>query len=396
MPSLILKPKREKSLVNRHPWIFSGAVARIDGSATNGQTVDIIAADGRWLAGAAVSPHSQIRGRVWSFDRDETIDEAFFVRRLQQAQNLRAPILADGDTTACRLVCAESDGLPGLIVDRYDRWLVCQFLTAGSEYWKAAIVAGLSRVFPECAGIYERSDADVRRKEGLSPTTGVLWGDEPPERVDIREHGCRFRVDVRGGHKTGFYLDQRDNRHAIAAFAGGARMLNGFAYTGGFAVPALAAGAAQVVNVDASAGALTMARENIAINGLDDGRAEYITADVFDQLRRYRADRKIFDLIVLDPPKFVKSKGDLKRAARGYKDINRLAFELLSAGGTLFTFSCSGLMGRDLFQKIVADAALDANRQAVILRWLSQAPDHPTALAFPEGSYLKGMVCRAM
>jgi 23S rRNA (cytosine1962-C5)-methyltransferase len=304
--------------------------------------------------------------------------------------------MAGSDTNACRLVCAESDGLPGLIVDRYDRWAVCQFLSAGSEYWKLTIVTCLNNLMPALSGIYERSDADVRKKEGLAMTTGGLSGEEPPDQVDITENGCRYRVDVKGGHKTGFYLDQRDNRACVAAYARGADMLNCFAYTGGFAVAALKAGAAHVVNIDSSAPALELARTHVALNQLDSHRVDHITGDVFSLLRRYRTDGRTFDVVVLDPPKFVNAKDGLMRASRGYKDISRLAFELLRPGGTLFTFSCSGLMGRDLFQKIVADAALDAGRHAVILHWLNQSPDHPTALNFPEGSYLKGLVCRVV
>ncbi len=394
MPTLILKPKREKSLLNRHPWVFSGAIARADGQADIGESVDIKAADGRWLARAAFSPQSQIRARVWTFNRDETIDEHFFRRRVETAMALRQPILESGDTTACRIVCAESDGLPGLIVDGYDRWLVCQFLAAGGEYWKKTIVEMLAELFPDCRGIYERSDVNVRRKEGLKPITGVLWGEAPPERIDILENGRRYQVDVYTGHKTGFYLDQRDNRSKVAVSAKNRRVLNCFSYTGGFAVAALIGGARRVTNVDTSATALALARENVAMNGLDDARVEYIDRDVFTYLRACHAAREKFDLIVLDPPKFVKSKSDLKRGARGYKDINRLAFELLDPGGLLFTFSCSGLMPPELFQKIVADAALDAGRSAAILNILHQASDHPTALAFPEGSYLNGLVCR--
>ncbi len=394
--SIILKPKREKSLLNRHPWLFSGAIARIDGQPRSGDTVDVLAADGRWLAQGAYSSHSQIRVRAWSFDQAEAIDPGFFERRLQQALDLRRQILVDTDTTACRLVAGESDGLPGLIVDRYDRWVVCQFLSAGTERWKSIIVECLIDLVPNLLGIYERSDVDIRKKEGLALTTGRLSGAEPPDQVDIQENGCRYRVDVKGGHKTGFYLDQRDNRACVASYAKGADMLNGFAYTGGFAVAALKAGAAHVVNIDASASALELARTHVALNDLDSARVDHVTGDVFSLLRRYRIDDRTFDVIVLDPPKFVNAKGDLMRASRGYKDINRLAFELLRPGGTLFTFSCSGLMGRDLFQKIVADAALDAGRHAVILQWLSQSPDHPTALNFPEGSYLKGMVCRVV
>lgn len=396
MPSITLKPKREKSLLNRHPWVFSGAVARIDGTPRPGETVDILAADGRWLARGAYSPRSQIRSRVWSFDQAEDIDADFFQTRLRQALGLRRQIPAGVETNACRLVSGESDELPGLIVDRYGQWVVCQFLAAGTEHWKRTIVQSLTELVPGISGIYERSDVDVRKKEGLAMATGPLFGEEPPEGIEIIENGCRYRVNIRDGHKTGFYLDQRENRACVAAYARRAVMLNCFAYTGGFAVAALRAGAARVVNIDSSAPSLELARINVALNELDGARADYVAGDVFSLLRRYRADGRTFDLIVLDPPKFVKSKGDLVRAGRGYKDINRLAFHLLRPGGTLFTFSCSGLMGRDLFQKIVADAALDAGRRAVILQWLSQSPDHPTALNFPEGSYLKGLVCRVV
>jgi len=396
MPTIVLKPKREKSLLNRHPWVFSGAIARVDGKPQPGDTVDVLADDGRWLARGAYSPRSQIRVRVWSFDPAEEIALGFFEKQLQQALDLRRQIIADSDTNACRLVCAESDGLPGLIVDRYDRWVVCQFLSAGTERWKSTIVECLETLVPGQLGIYERSDVNVRKKEGLDLTTGRLSGADPPDQVDIRENGCLYRVDVKGGHKTGFYLDQRDNRACVAAYARGAEVLNCFAYTGGFAVAALKAGAAHVVNIDSSAPALELARLNVALNELDRARVDHVTGDVFSLLRQYRTDGRTFDMVVLDPPKFVNAKGDLMRASRGYKDINRLAFELLRPGGTLFTFSCSGLMGRDLFQKIVADAALDAGRHALILQWLNQSPDHPTGLNFPEGSYLKGLVCRVV
>lgn len=394
LPALILKPKREKSVLNRHPWIFSGAVAQVEGEPRPGDTVDVLTTQGRWLARAAYSPRSQIRARIWAFDPSVAIDDRFFEERIEAALAHRRSLLKKDATTAVRLVNAESDGLPGLIVDHYDRWTVCQFLSTGSERWKAVVVEALARLMPNAAGIYERSDVDVRRKEGLSPTTGRLWGDAPPARVEIEENGCRYHVDIREGHKTGFYLDQRDNRRWVAAYAASAEVLNCFAYTGGFAVAALKAGASRVVNVDTSTTALALAESNVALNRLDASRVEFVPADVFEQLRRLRAAGGTFDLIVLDPPKFATSKGDLMRASRGYKDINRLAFELLNPGGMLFTFSCSGLMGRELFQKIVADAALDAGRPAMIVHWLSQSPDHPTALNFPEGAYLKGLVCR--
>ena len=396
LATLILKPKREKSVRNRHPWIFSGAVARIEGAVSPGETIDIVSADGRWLACGAWSPHSQIRSRIWTFDRDETIDPGFFYGRLKRAIDLRQRIMQGSDTNALRLVNGESDGLPGLIVDRYDSWLVGQFLTAGTEHWKATIVNCLSDLVPERSGIYDRSDVDVRRKEGLKTTSGRLDGEVPPELVDIVENGCRYRVDIKRGHKTGFYLDQRENRAILSDYAHGADVLNCFAYTGGFAVAALRAGAKRVSNVDTSASALELARTNMTLNNLDAGRADFVAGDVFDLLRRYQDSGRRFDLVVLDPPKFVQSRNDLMRASRGYKDINRLAFGLLHPGGILFTFSCSGLMGHDLFQKIVFDAALDAGRQAVILKRLSQSPDHPIGLNFPEGSYLKGLVCHVI
>ena len=392
--TIVLKPKRGKSLLNHHPWVFSGAIARTTGRPGPGDTVDILSAASRWLGRGAFSPKSQIRVRVWTFDQSQAVDRSFFNLRLQEARKRRQRIAADSTTDAYRLVNGESDDLPGLIVDRYGSWLVCQFLTAGTEFWKTTIVECLSGLFPGISGIYERSDVDVRKKEGLEKVCGPLAGRQPPATVEIIENGCRYHVDVRDGHKTGFYLDQRDNRRCLAVYANGAEVLNCFAYTGGFAVAALKAGATRVTNLDASAAALELARRNIELNGLESLRGDHVTGDVFRLLREYRSTGRTFDRIVLDPPKFVTSKGDLMRASRGYKDINRLAFHLLRPSGMLFTFSCSGLMGRDLFQKIVADAALDAGCHAQILHWLSQAPDHPATLRFPEGVYLKGLVCQ--
>ncbi len=394
MPAtLILKPGREKSLLRRHPWIFSGAVARVDGQPQTGETVEVRAADGTWLARAAYSPHSQIIARVWTFDPDEDLTPAFFRARLERALSARYPLISNLQLPALRLVNAESDRLPGLIVDRYADFLVCQFLAAGAERWKREIVAGLAELIPS-AGIYERSDVEVRAKEGLEPVTGVLAGLAPPELIEIEENECRFWVDVQRGHKTGFYLDQRDNRAAVRAAAHGREVLNCFAYTGGFGVAALRGGAAHVTHVETSASALELAQKNVTLNGLDSARVENVVGDVFAVLRQYRDARRQFDLIILDPPKFIDSRSQLERASRGYKDINLLAFKLLRLGGLLFTFSCSGLLEADLFQKIVADAALDAKRDPQIVRRLSQAPDHPVALSYPEGGYLKGLVCR--
>ncbi|PIS38427.1 MAG: 23S rRNA (cytosine(1962)-C(5))-methyltransferase RlmI [Nitrospirae bacterium CG08_land_8_20_14_0_20_52_24] len=395
MASVILKSGREKALRRRHPWIFSGAIAAVEGSPKSGETVEILAQERTRLARGAYSPRSQITVRVWTFNPDEEITPAFFRERLKRAIAYRRTLTESKDLTAVRLVHSESDGLPGLIVDRYGNFLVCQFMAAGSEYWKQEIVAQIKDLIP-CAGIYERSDLDVREKEGLPRSTGVLAGDAPPDLIEIQEGECRFLVDILHGHKTGFYLDQRDNRALAAEYARGREVLNGFAYTGGFGVCALKGGAARVTNVESSSDALTLAMRNVELNGLNAAQVENVAGDVFQVLRQYRDSRREFDLIVLDPPKFAESMSQIESAGRGYKDINLLAFKLLRSGGVLFTFSCSGLLAPELFQKIVAGAALDAGREAQIIQRLAQAPDHPTLLSFPEGSYLKGLVCRVL
>lgn len=393
--SVVLAAGRERSLERRHPWVFTGAIARVRGAPAPGDTVDVHASDGTWLARGAWSPASQIAVRVWSFDPDQAIDAGFFRARIAAAIARRAlPELDPAAITACRLVHAESDGLPGLVVDRYGDWLVCQLSTAGAERWKAEIAAALAELWP-CAGVYERSDVDARKKEGLAPRTGVLAGVEPPDLVQVDERGMRVLVDVHRGHKTGFYLDQRDNRSRVRGLAAGRSVLDCFSYTGGFGLSALLGGAAHVTQVDASAPALALAGRNAEQNGVAGDRLSQVTDDVFQLLRRYRDQGRRFDLIVLDPPKFADTRGRVQRAARGYKDINLLAFKLLAPGGLLCTFSCSGAIDAPLFQKIVADAALDAGRDARIVGHLSQPADHPVALPFPEGTYLKGLVCRA-
>lgn len=392
MGTVTLKPGREESLKRRHPWLFSGAVRSVDAAVRNGETIDILSSDGVWLASGAYSAHSQIRIRVWSYNPDEEISDGFFRRRLERAISAREPLLRDGALTACRLVYSESDGLPGLIVDRYDGFLVCQFLAAGVDYRRHDIIGQLKALVP-AEGIYERSDADVRLKEGMEPRTGVLAGKEPPDLVEIREGNLRYLVDIRRGHKTGFYLDQRENRAMIGEFTEGAEVLNCFAYTGGFGLGALKGGAVSVTNIDTSPDALTLAGKNVSLNGLDESRVEHITGDVFKILRIFRDSRRQFDMIVLDPPKFAGSAAQLAGGSRGYKDINLLAFKLLKPDGILFTFSCSGLLDPALFQKIVSDAALDAGMDARIIRYLGQAADHPVALNFPESRYLKGLIC---
>lgn len=391
MNRVILQKGRERSLLRRHPWIFSGAVNRLEGTPQPGETVAVFAADGRFLGRGAYSPVSQIRIRIWTFDEQEEIDEAFFQRRLQTALARREALQIPRQTNAFRLVSAEADGLPGLIVDRYGDFLVCQFLCVGAAHWQETIIEQL-QALPGIRGIYERSDVEVRKKEGLQPCRGLLWGEEPPELIEIEEQGLKFLVDVKLGHKTGFYLDQRVNRRLVSSFSAGAEVLNCFAYTGGFGLAALQGGAGHVTNVEDVAGLLSLIDKNVQLNGISEHRCTNVKADVFQLLRQYVEAGRGFDLIILDPPKFAESKIHLMRASRGYKDINRLAFTLLRPGGLLFTFSCSGLMNVELFQKIVADGAIDAGCDVQMLQWLGQSPDHPVKLHIPESLYLKGLI----
>jgi len=390
--TIILKPSRDESLQRHHPWVFSGAVSEVKGNPSPGQTVNVCASDGTWIATGAYSPHSQISVRIWSFTQGETITEMFFRKKLENAIAARSPLLEGEDLTACRLVNAESDGLPGLVVDRYNDFLVCQFLSSGAAFFKEEIVRQLADI-TRVKGIFDRSDTDTRTLEGLETSVGTIWGEDPPELIEIKEHGMRFQVDVRRGHKTGFYLDQCENRTAVQEFSKGADVLNCFSYTGAFGIAALKGGALQVTNIESSPDAVALGLTNAGLNGMDQ-KFLTIEDDVFVVLRGLRDADKKFDLIILDPPKFAASAKQVAGASRGYKDINLLAFKLLKPGGTLFTFSCSGHITVELFGKIVADAALDAKREAQIIRRLGQSSDHPVRLAFPEGSYLKGLICR--
>jgi 23S rRNA (cytosine1962-C5)-methyltransferase len=390
--TVVLKQGREKPVRQRHPWVFSGAIERIDGSSADGDLVRVCDAASGFLATGYLNRRSQIVVRLLTWDPDEPVDSAFWRRRLQRALDGRAWLAADAGTTAYRLVNAESDGLPGLVVDRYGEWLVLQCLTLGIARRRAEVTSLLADMLAP-AGIYARDDADVRRKEGLPLEAETLWGSTPPDQVEILEQGRRFLVDVKRGHKTGFYLDQRGNRLRAAAYSAGAEVLNAFAYTGGFGVYAGGVAARSVVNVDTSAGALALAELNVALNGCSP--QEMVAGDVFQVLRRYRETGRSFDVVVLDPPKFAASQAQLMAATRGYKDVNLLALQLLRAGGMLLTFSCSGLISPDLFQKIVFAASVDARRDVQILEWLGQGTDHPVLLSFPESHYLKGLICRA-
>ena len=391
MKKIILKSGREKSVLRHHPWIFSGAIDRADAQIQPGETIGVDSQEGERLALAAYSPHSQIRARIWSFNPDERINKDFFGKRLNRAAALRKRCL-EGNPSALRLVNAESDGMPGLIVDRYEDFLVCQFLSAGMEFFKQEIIDQL-RVLFDPLGIYERSDTESRQKEGLPAMTGLLHGNEPPDAIIIQLNGITMQVDIRQGHKTGMYLDQRENWNIVRQYAAQAKVLNCFAYTGAFSLAALSGGAAQVTNIESSASALDLLLKNAALNNFPADRMINVQGDAFQVLRDYRDRGAGFDLVVLDPPKFVHSAQQLQRGCRGYKDINLLAMKLLNENGVLITFSCSGHLAPDLFQKIIADAALDAGRNARIVRVLGQPPDHTVALNFPEGSYLKGLVC---
>lgn len=393
MAQLILMPGKERSAFKQHhPWLFAGSVGRLEGRARPGDTVEVLADNLRPLGRAAYSPKSQIRARFWTFDPEESIDDAFFKRRIEQAVARRKALPELHNQQGLRLIHAESDGLPGIIADQYGDTVVVQLTSAGADKWRKAIVAGLVKA-TGCTRIYERSDSDVRGLEGLEPTTGWIYGEAPNRPLVIEENGIKLAIDIAGGHKTGFYLDQRENRALLGQLAVGKDVLNCFCYTGGFSLQALAGNAASVLSIDSSGPAILQAQANLALNPqLAAERAVWQEADVFQALRDFRKAGRLFDLIVLDPPKFAPSAAHAERAARAYKDINVHACRLLKPGGLLMTYSCSGGVGLELFQKIVAGAAVDAGREARIVRRLAGSSDHPVALNFPEGEYLKGLL----
>lgn len=393
MVSVRLKPGREKSLLRRHPWVFAGAIQQVTGSPGMGEPVQIQSAQGDFLAWGAFSPFSQIRVRVWSWDLDNQISPEFIEQRLSQAIALRKLLHLTEYTNAQRLVYAESDGMPGLIVDQYGEVLVIQFLSCGVEFWRDEIIQSMINL-SGASIIIERSDADVRQLEGLPSRTGVVYGSSTFDQVCVEENGIKYLIDIQTGQKTGFYLDQRANRKFVKSLVAGRDVLDCFSYTGGFALNAQAGGARSVLAVDSSPEALKLCRQNHELNGLADGKMEWLEGDVFQVLRTFRDQGRSFDMIILDPPKFAPTVAQVERAARGYKDINLLAFKLLRSGGILATFSCSGGVSPELFQKIVAGAAQDAKVDSQILAHLHQDLDHPIGMNFPEGEYLKGLVIR--
>lgn len=392
MPAVILKKGKERLVQSRHPWIFSGAIEKLENVKQNGETVLVKSFDGKELALGAISLHSQIAVRIWSFDVNQKIDEDFFANRIQSAIGLRNNIINYDQTNVYRLINSESDLIPGLITDIYGDYAVCQFLSAGAEFWKEKIVEILKQRL-NLKNIYEKSDTDSRRKEKLEERIGVLSGNEPPDLVEVIENNLKFLVDIKSGHKTGFYIDQRDNRKVLSDFAKDKSVLNCFSYTGGFSIYARSSMAKSITNIDSSSTALKILSKNFSVNNFSSDKIENIEGDVFQVLRKFRDERRTFDLVILDPPKFAESTSQINKAARGYKDINLLAMKILNSGGFLFTFSCSGHITQELFRKIVDDAAIDSERSVKFIKQLTQSADHPVLSSFPEGLYLKGIVC---
>lgn len=393
MKLITLKAGRDKSAIRRHPWIFSGAIDTVSGDPEFGESVEVYAYNGDFLGIAAYSPTSQIRARFWSFFEKTEIDELFFEERLETAIQLRESrgFSISNPLSAFRLIYAENDGIPGCIIDKYGEYYSVEILAAGPEKYREIIYKVLAKK-TGCKGIFERCDSDVRKKEGMEKRTGVVYGIVPETPIPMEENGIRFLIDIRNGHKTGYYLDQRDARKRIGELSSGKKVLNCFCYTGGFGLFALKGNASHVYQVDVSKSALKIAKELLVENKLPTAKATHTEADVFQYLRKCRDKGETFDLIVLDPPKFVEAKDHLQKGARGYKDINLLAMKLLSPNGMLATFSCSGLMDMSLFQKIIADAASDAKKDMQIIERFGQPADHPISLAFPEGQYLKGLL----
>jgi len=394
MIDILLKKGKEKAAVLHHPWIFSGAIDKIKGNPENGEVVAVRAADKEFLAYAYFHDQSRVALRLLEWDESVVIDKNWYAQKIKTAIASRRHLLNE-DTNTCRLVFSEADFLPGLIVDQYADFLSLQILSAGIESVKEDIIDILKQEL-QPTGIFDKSDAGARKHENLEPAQGLLWGENPPEFIEVRENGVRYHINIADGQKSGFYCDQRDNRSILAAYTTGKTVLDCFCYSGGFSLNSLKAGATQVTSVDSSALAIETLAHNVALNELPADRQSSIQSDVNKQLRLFKEEGKKFDVIVLDPPKYAPSRSALDRAARAYKDLNRLGMLLLESGGILATFSCSGAVDMETFKQIIAWAALDAGKEVQIIKQFNQPEDHPVRISFPEGEYLKGLLLRVL
>ncbi|RZK78690.1 MAG: class I SAM-dependent rRNA methyltransferase [Pedobacter sp.] len=394
MIDIILKKGKEKAAILRHPWIFSGALDKIKGSPANGEIVAVWSASQEFLAYGYFNDQSRVALRLMEWDQNVTIDEAWYTQRLEKAIASRADILNE-NTNTCRLVFSEADLLPGLIVDKYADFLSLQILSAGMENAKDTII-NILRTLLNPKGIFDKSDAGARKHENLEPADGLLWGDQPPEFLEVKENGVIYHINIADGQKSGFYCDQRDNREILAAYTKGKTVLDCFCYSGGFTLNSLKAGASHVTSVDSSALAIETLKHNLELNGFSEAMQSSVQSDVNKQLRVFKDENKKFDVVVLDPPKYAPSRSALDRAARAYKDLNRLGMMILEPGGILATYSCSGAVDMETFKQIIAWAALDAGREVQILKQFHQPEDHPIRMSFPEGEYLKGLLLRVL
>lgn len=395
MHRISIKKGKEKAIRQQHPWIFSGAIEKISGKPQNGEVVEVADFQDNFLAYGFYNAQSRVAVRVLSWDSNQKIDADWWRMRIRQAVNARRDLLESTDTNACRLIFSEADFLPGLIVDRYADFLSVQILSSGMEQFKSSWLDELQQLLTP-KGIFDRSDANARSHEGMEASSGVLWGEAPPDFIEVMENGIRYEVNIAEGQKSGFYCDQRDNRKKVAAHAKGKKVLDCFCYSGGFTLNALAAGAASVTSVDSSTLAIETLQRNLKLNTFKKAKQQSIQSDVNKQLREFKESGEKFDLIVLDPPKYAPSRSALDKAARAYKDLNRLAMLLLNQGGLLATYSCSGAVDIDTFKQILAWAALDAGKEVQFIDQYCQPEDHPVRSSFPEGEYLKGLLCRVV
>jgi 23S rRNA (cytosine1962-C5)-methyltransferase len=395
MIDVILKKGKEKAALQRHPWIFSGAIDKVKGAPENGEIVKVFAADKSFLAYGYYNSQSRVAVRLLEWEEETTVDKDWYQQKLRNAIASRAHVLNNEDTNTCRLVFSEADYLPGLIVDKYADFLSLQILSAGIENVKGDII-DILRAELNPSGIFDKSDANARTHENLEVSQGLLWGENPPEFIEVKENGMRYHINIADGQKSGFYCDQRDNREILAAYTKDKEVLDCFCYSGGFTLNSLKHGAKHVTSVDSSALAIETLKHNLGLNGFTEDQQTSIQSDVNKQLRAFKEEGRTFDVIILDPPKYAPSRSALDRAARAYKDLNRLGMLLLNPGGILATYSCSGAVDLETFKQITAWAALDAGKEVQVIKQFHQPEDHPVRISFPEGEYLKGLLVRVL